>query len=73
MQTLTPRHLPHNVGVRAEYSEESIWRAALGPAASLLVFASREPHLDAPEILPAGSMRASKYGPHISPAWRPLA
>ena len=66
------RHLSHNVGVRAEYSEESVWRDALGRAEPLLVCASREPHLDAPEILPAGSMRATKYGPRVSPAWRPL-
>jgi hypothetical protein len=66
------RYLPPNVGVRAEYSEEAVWRDALGRAEPLLVFASREPHLDAPEILPAGGMRATKYGPRCSPAWRPL-
>ena len=59
-----------NVGVRAEYSEQAVWRKALGNEASLLLFAAREPHMDAPEMMPAGSTQSSAHGPDLTPAWR---
>lgn len=71
MQRIT-QNRPHTVGVRPGYTDEDVWRSALGPSEPLFVCAALEPHLDAPEILPAGSMRSTKYGPRVSPAWRPL-
>jgi len=67
---MTNFSISHNVGVRAEYSEEAVWRKALGNAASLLVFAAREPHLDAPELMPSGSTPSSANGPDVPPVWR---
>lgn len=57
--------------VRPGFSEQDIWRDALGNNEPLRPFASFEMHLDAPDIIPAGSMRSWKYGPRQSPAWRP--
>lgn len=64
------QYKPHPVSVRQEFSDESIWRDALGAAEPLFVFSALEPHLDAPEIMPAGSTRSTKYGPYLSPSWR---
>lgn len=40
--------------VRPGFSEQDIWRQALGDSAPLLVFADRLPTLDAPQYLAAG-------------------
>lgn len=50
-------------GVRADYSEQAIWRNALGGKAPLLVFSVWGDALDAPEHIPAGSLSASRFGP----------
>ena len=51
------------VQVRRGFTEESIWREALGGSEALLCFVTYGP-LDAPEQMPAGSMRSipAKYG-----------
>ena len=43
-----------HVLMRPGFSEQDIWRKALGDNAPLLVFADRLPTLDAPEHLAAG-------------------
>lgn len=49
------------ISVRPEFTEEKTWREALGPDAPLLCYSDEIPTLDAPEWIPAGSMRASNY------------
>jgi len=58
----TTRHL-----VRQGYSQKDTWRAALGPAAPLLVFADELGSIDAPERLPSGGMRSCKLGGPVDP------
>lgn len=53
----------NNYLVRAEFADCAVWRDALGNAEPLLAFASTGDCLDAPEHVPAGAMRANKYGP----------
>ena len=57
------------VHVRQGFTEESIWRDALGGAEPLLVFVTYGP-LDAPDHMPAGSLRSTNYGPHIATVQR---
>jgi len=47
------------VTVRHEYSEESIWRDALGNSEPLLVAVTHGP-LDAPQWMPGGSMSSHR-------------
>ena len=61
-QSLTT-HLTRVVRVREGFAEQDIWRASLGDAEPLLLFASADGPLDAPEWIPTGAMRASSYGP----------
>lgn len=53
---------PRRILVRAAFSEEAVWRKALGPAEPLLIFAAYGP-LDAPEYVPAGAMVSRQLGP----------
>jgi hypothetical protein len=50
-----------------EYTQESIWRAALGNSAPLLTHADETDCLDAPDWIPAGS---SKPMHKFTPAFR---
>ena len=43
------------------YSEEFIWREALGPEVCLFVHAQINPTIDAPEAIPAGSTVEDLY------------
>ena len=62
---------PQSTLVRSGFTEQDTWRDALGNSAPLRPFALIGECIDAPEILPAGGMRSSTYGPRQSPAWRP--
>ena len=53
-------HQTRRVIVRFGFTECDTWRAALGPNEPLLYHAAVSGSLDAPENLPAGSMRASQ-------------
>ena len=48
---------------RDGFTDQDVWRAALGDAEPLRPFASTDGPIDAPEWLPAGAMRANPYGP----------
>jgi hypothetical protein len=56
--------------VRRGFTEEDVWRDALGNAEPLRVFVT-DGALDAPEHLPAGSMRSMKHGPYAESLLRP--
>jgi len=43
--------------VRKEFTQESVWRKALGNSEPLLTHADRTDCLDAPDFIPAGSTR----------------
>ena len=49
--------------VRRGFSEQDTWRDALGPQEPLHVFSILGQTLDAPELLPAGALRSTQYGP----------
>ncbi|MGF6440406.1 hypothetical protein QF002_001215 [Paraburkholderia youngii] len=51
----------HNV--RPGFAEQDVWRAALGGSEPLHVF-SIDGDLSAPDHVPAGAMRSTKYGAH---------
>jgi len=59
--------------VRAGFTDESVWRAALGNAEPLRCFAASIDSLDAPDWMPAGGMRSTNC-PSREPlpisAWR---
>lgn len=61
---------PSPVLVREGFTEQDIWRRALGDAAPLRVFAMLGGALDAPDVLPAGAMQPSRSGPQQAIAWR---
>jgi len=46
--------------VRPGYTEQDVWRAALGNYEPLRAFATLSGDLDAPLVLPAGSTRATQ-------------
>lgn len=50
---------PRPVIVRPGYTEQDTWRAALGNAEPLRVFAAIGDCIDAPDVMPAGAMRAA--------------
>lgn len=49
--------------VRHEYSDEAVWRKALGNKALLYPFALHGLAIDAREYIPAGAMRPYTLGP----------
>lgn len=49
-----------NYLVRPGFTQEAIWRDALGNSAPLLIAADTGECLDAPEYVPAGSMVSSR-------------
>ena len=61
---------PSPVLVREGFTEQDIWRRALGDAAPLRVFAMLGGALDAPDVSPAGALCSSAYGPQQATAWR---
>jgi len=56
--------------VRMDYSEQAIWRAALGNSEPLLCHATYGP-IDARDVMPAGSMVSCKLGSRGSVTFRP--
>lgn len=63
---------PHGVLVRKGFTEQDVWRDALGQFEPLLVFATPENQMDAPTYSPAGAMESSRYGKggHQLISWR---
>lgn len=55
--------------VREGFTEQDTWRKALGDSEPLLAFASYGP-LDAPDTMPAGSVRSGSGGPQMRDAFR---
>ena len=49
------------VSVRKDYSEETVWREALGNSEPLLVYSAMEATLDAPDFIASGSTVADSY------------
>jgi hypothetical protein len=45
------------INLRKEFTQEAVWRNALGPSEPLLTHADQTDCLDAPDWLPAGSTR----------------
>ena len=56
--------------VRPEFTEQSVWREALGPQAWLRVGVIDGP-IDARDQWPAGSMRSTPHGPRSTTEFRP--
>ena len=54
---------PIVIPVRDGFSEQDVWRAALGPFEPLHVVSHKCDALDAPQWLPAGATRAAFFGP----------
>lgn len=52
-----------NYLVRSGFTQSDEWRNALGQSAPLLACADTGYCLDAPENMPAGSMRSGTFGP----------
>ena len=65
---MTDRYAQRTI-VRDGFTEQDTWRKALGDAAPLLAFASYGP-LDAPDIMPAGSVCFGLGGPQLRDAFR---
>lgn len=60
---------PSRTLVRTSHAEDGTWRAVF-PMIGLALFVTLGESLDAPEIMPAGSMRADPYGPTLRTAFR---
>jgi hypothetical protein len=56
--------------VRQGYTEQDIWRDALGNSEPLHCFSVVGGIIDAPNVIPAGSMKSSQYGGFLTPAFR---
>lgn len=53
--------------VRHDYSNEAVWRKALGNKEPLYPFAIHGEILDAPQRIPAGAHKSTIYGPqHVT-------
>ena len=60
---------PSRTLVRKSHAEDATWREVF-PMIGLALFVTLGESLDAPEIMPAGSMRADPYGPTLRAAFR---
>lgn len=65
MKTVEATVLTRYAMVRCAYSQDGVWREALGDKASLRPFVTFECGLDAPEWIPAGSAKADNWFPAV--------
>ena len=59
-----------NINVTSPFTDETVWRKALGNKEALLCFSVSGNSLDAPDHLPGGSLFNSQFGPSQTQAER---
>jgi hypothetical protein len=70
METIETTNMTRRALVRCDYSQDAVWRPALGESAALYVFVTFECGIDAPDYSPAGSMKSSQHGAFQSSIFR---
>lgn len=56
--------------VRQGYTEQDVWREVLGQSEPLHCFSIVGGIIDAPNVIPAGSMKSSPHGCFLTPSFR---
>ena len=65
MKTVEATILTRYELVRGAYSQDAVWREALGNSARLRPFVTFECGIDAPEYLPTGSAKPDNWFPRV--------